>query len=142
MGRGESDLLLNAELMTHDAWLSGRLADAERIYAKELERITELCRERDIPLFIVLLPARATVDDELFEASLASAALEEGAWQRDLPSRKAAAVCARLSLSYFETGEFLGALQKPLYLRFDGHFNAATTHALGSTIVERFVSGG
>ena len=141
-GRGESDLLLNAELMTHEAWNQGRLAEARRIFAAELERIRDLCRKRDVPLFVILLPARMTIDDEVFEASLKSAALEEGSWQRDLPSRKAAAACARLALSYFETGEFLGSCPKPIYLRFDGHFRAETTHALARAIVERFVPRG
>ena len=141
-GRGESDLHLNAELLTLDVWRNGRLAEALEIYARELRAVRELCRAADVPLFVILLPARATVDDELCATSIASAGLEDHAWERDLPTRKAAAVCGKLSIPYFETGELLADLPRPLYLRFDGHFQPATTHAIANALVQRFLPGG
>jgi len=141
-GRGESDLHLNAELLTLEAWREGRLAEALEIYTRELRTIGELCRAADVPLFVILLPARATVDAELCSASIAGAGLEEDAWERDLPTRKAAAVCGRLAIPYFETGELLAGLPGPLYLRFDGHFQPATTRAIADTLLQRFLPGG
>lgn len=141
-GRGESDLLLNAELLTRSEWFDGRLAEALRLYSEELERIRDLCREHDVPLFVILLPARSTVDEKRCAASIASAGLDDDAWQRDLPSQKAAALCGRLAIPFFETGEFLASLPHPLYLRFDGHFRAETSRALAGAIVRRFLSGG
>ena len=141
-GRGESDLHLNAELLTRDEWASGRLSEALEIYTRELQTIRDLCRDADIPLFVILLPARATVDEELRTASVASVGLEESAWQADLPTQKAAAACGKLAIPYFETGELLATLPRPLYLRFDGHFQAATTHAVADAVVKRFLAGG
>ena len=139
VGRGESDLHLNAELLTKDEWVEGRLAEALAIYERELERIRDLCREHDLPLQVVLLPARATVDRELCEASVASAGLADGDWQPDLPTQKAAATCGRLSIPCFETSGLLGQLEPPLYLRFDGHFRPETTRAVARAIVEHLL---
>lgn len=141
-GRGESDLLLNAELMTPEAWFDGRLAEAERVYAEELERIRDLCREHELPLFVVLLPARTSVDDELCAASVAAAALAPDTWQRDLPTQKAAAICARLNVAYLETSELLGALPPPLYFRFDGHLRPEVTRALAGHLERHLAPGG
>jgi len=142
LGRGESDLQLSAELMSHAAWVDGRLAEAERIYQTELERIRDLCRENDLPLFVVLLPARTTTDDELLQAALQTAELAPEDWQRDLPTQKAAAVCARLGLPYFEAGELLRTLPPPVYFRFDGHFRPETTRVLAANLERQLAPGG
>ena len=130
LGRGESDLKLNARLMTPAAWDEKPLAEARATFRTELARMQELCRARGVPLLVLVLPARASVDDGLLGASIAAAGLTGGSYERNLPTRTVAALCAELGLPWLDTSAILRSLPGPLYFRFDGHFRAATTRAL------------
>ena len=130
LGRGESDLKLNARLMTSAAWNEKPLAQARDVFRTELGRMQELCRARGVPLFVLILPARASVDDALLESSAAAAGLSREKCERDLPTRTALTICAELDLPCLDASGCLRSLPAPLYFRFDGHFRPATTRAL------------
>ncbi len=130
VGRGETDLGLNARLVTREAWSRPPLAPAREVFRRELARMGELCRSRELPLLVLLLPARASVDEELLRSSLAEAALPQGSWERDLPTAVALSICEELGLPCADPSELLRSLPGPLYFRFDGHFRPETTSAL------------
>jgi hypothetical protein len=137
LGRAESDLRLNARLLTTAAWDRKPLAPARAAFRAELERMRELCRARGLPLVCVLLPARASLDGELLAASLEAGGLAPGSYQRDLPTAVALELCAELGVPALDATPCLRALPAPLYFRFDGHFRPATTGALAAWLAPR-----
>lgn len=143
VGRGDSDLGLNARLIARESWSEQPLAQAVPIFRAELERLRALCLERGVPLLVLLLPARVSVDDALLEATIAAGGPARRSRDRDLPTRTAATMCEELGLPWLDPCECLRSLDPPLYFQFDGHYRPETARALARWLAphvrERFL---
>ncbi len=111
-----------AELADPEQWRSGLLAEGERRYRAEFERMATICSTAGIPFLAVLVPSQPMV--EQWRQSGAPTGVE-------VADPRAAVARARQILTGLgiRTVDLTGALAEhdpsAMFLRFDGHFTPA-----------------
>jgi len=112
-----------AQLYQPSAWTSGDLARAYEIYRKEFATMADLCRARNIPLLVCILPTNSSV-------------AHEGSSDYQLPATKAESVMQELKIPCVNATEKLAQQgARSAYFSWDMHFSPAGNQAAADAIL-------
>jgi len=117
--------LLDREMADPRSWSDGELAEAERVFRRELQRIAALCREHGIALAVLVIPRDTTVD------AVARGGAPAGG-DPALPRDRAVAILRELGIRHLDlTPVLAGRPVAETYFPHDGHFTPRG-HALAA----------
>lgn len=118
------------KLCRADSWNSQPLSTDAQIYRREFASIARTCRERSIPLLVVVIPFDLTV------AARGGAAVPPGV-RPDLPDEQACRLLAELKIPYCDATDELAAVgARAAYFPYSRHLTAAGNAAVARCLVK------
>jgi lysophospholipase L1-like esterase len=127
------------DLMKPEFWEREEIRKAWATCRAEIGRFAAICKERDIDLFVGILPAPVSVDRRREPA-----AAQDGL-DFDLPVRRFAAACAEHDIPFLDLTDALLPRPSPeTFLPFDGHLNPLGNALVARALYDRcaFLNGG